>query len=322
MTVRPSPDRMTPDGPVRPLTIESVLLFPDAPSPLAEADIVALADALYGGRGQRFVPAPASGRVPGHTLLTDGKHQIEVVRGAGPLATTGFVDALGSPYTKLSTPDAEERVRRHRAHVFVRASLGAALPNDPRIDGAFNWAGIGADLASWELRVRICGAMTAALAERTRPDLVHWCQSNQLVGGPDFVRMARADYPIPLLVHPRLFAQGTTPGGEPRFGAVSFGAEAIVGREIVFDASSRGLKFVLQKLYDFVALARAEGDAGLPDGFRGHDGVGVTITRVAAGELGPKAVYRLSEDAASPAHAPSPNAAPAPGQRVFGKRGL
>lgn len=49
MTVRPSPDRMMPDGPVRPLTIESVLLFPDTPQALAESEIVSIVAGLFGG---------------------------------------------------------------------------------------------------------------------------------------------------------------------------------------------------------------------------------------------------------------------------------
>jgi hypothetical protein len=183
-----------------------------------------------------------------------------------------FRAALGSPYTGILTPDIRERIARSQSHILLEVSHGVmgGVEENPEIAALFEQIGqprSGATPAQFARRLAVLALMSRVAIDHAMPLAVHWTQSDLLVGGELFDRIAAdADVPSPLHIHPFLFGPRPEPGEPARVGLRTFGARHWLGREIVVQPNILPWAANLETVFAFLRVATMPGGYVIPDG--------------------------------------------------------
>ena len=106
-----------------------------------------------------------------------------------------FRAALASPYTGILTPDIRERLARTDSHILLEVSHGvmAGVDEDPKFAALFEAIGqprAGATQSQFERRLNVLTLMTRIATDHAMPLAVHWTQSDALLSGDMFDRIA------------------------------------------------------------------------------------------------------------------------------------
>lgn len=189
-----------------------------------------------------------------------------------PAAVQLLKGALDSPYTGIATPDIRERLGRTHSHMLVEVSHGvmAGVDEDQKLAAMLEASGqliAGATQAQFERRLAILALIARIATDHVMPLAVHWTQSDQLLSGDLFDRLAAAENtPGPLHIHPFLFGPRPDPGTAPLVGIRTFGARHWLGREIIVKPS------LLPWAANFDAILAFLKVATMPDGYVIPDG--------------------------------------------------
>lgn len=189
-----------------------------------------------------------------------------------PADPQAFRAALASPYTGLVTPDIRERLARTDTHILLEVSHGvlAGVEEDPALAGLLDAVGhkrAGASQTAFERRLRVLTLMTRIVIDHAMPLAVHWTQSDTLLSGDLFDRIAAGDEtPGPLHIHPILFGPRPAPGDEPLMGLRTFGVRHWLGREIIIQPNVLPWAANLEAAFAFLRVATMPDGYVIPDG--------------------------------------------------------
>lgn len=189
-----------------------------------------------------------------------------------PADQDAFHAALGSAYTGFVTPDIRERLARTDSHILLEVSHGvlAGVEEDPKLAGLFTAIGhkrAGASQAEFERRLRVLTLMTRIVIDHAMPLAVHWTQSDTLLSGDLFDRIAAGDEtPGPLHIHPMLFGPRPAPGDDALIGFRTFGVRHWLGREVIVQPSVLPWAANLETVFAFLRVATMPGGYIIPDG--------------------------------------------------------
>lgn len=183
-----------------------------------------------------------------------------------------FRAALASPYIGIVTPDIRERLARTDSHILLEISHGvlAGAEQNPELAGLFDAIGhkrAGASQAEFERRLRVLTLMTRIVIDHAMPLAVHWTQSDTLMNGDLFDRIAAGDEcPGPLHIHPILFGPRPAPGDDVLAGIRTFGARHWLGREVIVQPNVLPWAANLETIFAFLRVATMPGGYVIPDG--------------------------------------------------------
>lgn len=189
-----------------------------------------------------------------------------------PAVSQVFRGALSSPYTGIVTPDIRDRLSRVRSHILVEASHGVmgGVEEDPKIAAMFEAIGrprSGASQAQFEQRLSVLSLMSRIVTDHAMPLAVHWTQSDQLLGGEVFDKLASgSEAPGPLHIHPFLFGPTPAPGEDALAGFRTFGARHWLGREIIVQPNVLPWAANLETVFAFLRVATMPNGYVIPDG--------------------------------------------------------
>ena len=181
-----------------------------------------------------------------------------------------FEQPLGSPVTKIVTPDISHRLATHRSHVLINVSHGVL----GGLDGSAEFANLfknigrpreGATLPQFLRRLETCALLARIVSDHATPSAVHWTQSNQLMSGEAFEALAQLPAPSPLHVHPWLFSGGDSPDGKPMASITTFGARHFIGREIEIEPSALPWAANYETILAFLRVATLDNGYVIPD---------------------------------------------------------
>jgi len=179
-----------------------------------------------------------------------------------------FEAALSSLFTNMGTPDARERLTRHKSHILVEAHTGP-LPPTPEVLGLLEKLGmpaLGHSLAEFRLRMTLCGRLSTMAHRMGNATLVHWTPNDHLMKGDMFSRLAAEPAPSLLHIHPLLFDGGESADGRPQVEIRTIGAHHFIGREIHVAATPVPWADVLDGIFAFVKVGCLDRGYVVPDG--------------------------------------------------------
>ncbi|WP_301750419.1 hypothetical protein [uncultured Erythrobacter sp.] len=183
-----------------------------------------------------------------------------------------FQPALSSVYTGIVTPDIRERITRCDSHILVEVSHGvmAGVEENPEIAAMFEAIGrerSGASQPQFERRLAALALITRIAIDHAMPLAVHWTQSDTLLSGEMFDRIAAGnDAPGPLHIHPFLFGPTAAPGESARVGIRTFGARHWLGREIIVQPNVLPWAANLETIFAFLRVTTMPNGYVIPDG--------------------------------------------------------
>jgi hypothetical protein len=179
-----------------------------------------------------------------------------------------FEDALSSPFTNMGTPDARERLARHKSYILVQAHHGP-IPPTPEALSLIEKLGVplsGHSLAEFRLRLALSGSLSTMAHRMGNATLVHWTPNDHLMKGDMFATLAVAPAPSLLHIHPLLFDGGESVDGRPQVEIRTMGAQHFLGREIHVAANPVPWADVLDGILAFVKVGCLDRGYVVPDG--------------------------------------------------------
>jgi hypothetical protein len=179
-----------------------------------------------------------------------------------------FETALSSPFTNMGTPDARERLARHKSYILVEAHHGP-LPPTPEVLSLLEKSGMpapGHSLAEFRLRMTLCGKLSTMVHRMGNATLVHWTPNDHLMRGDMFATLAAVPAPSLLHIHPFLFNGGESTDGRPQVEIRTIGAHHFIGREIHVAATPVPWADVLDGIFAFVKVGCLDRGYVVPDG--------------------------------------------------------
>lgn len=183
-----------------------------------------------------------------------------------------FAPGLSSPFTRLATPNIDQRITRTYGHILLEVSHGVmgGVEEDPKIAAMFEAIGrprSGATQAQFERRLAVLALMGRITCEHAMPIAVHWTQSDLLTSGEMFDTFAAVEsLPGPLHIHPYLFGPRPAPGEEPLVGIRTFGARHWLGRELLVQPHVLPWGANFETLFAFMRVATMPNGYVIPDG--------------------------------------------------------
>ena len=179
-----------------------------------------------------------------------------------------FSQALGSAVTGILCPDIRERLMRSRSHILVNVSHGVIghSPEIMRMLQQIDYPIEGQSLPQLLRRLEVCALISRLALDLAPAEVVHWCQSNQLIPGDKFEIMAAASPPGPLNIHPFLFGGAKAESGETKLGIRTFGARHFIGRELLIQPSVLPWAANYDTLLAFMTIATTTNGYVIPDG--------------------------------------------------------
>lgn len=181
-----------------------------------------------------------------------------------------FEPALTLPFTRVATPDARERVARHRSHVIVGVYHGAIAPTGETGALLAKLGGPqlrGATLREYQLRLALCGRLAkwAQVLAPLSASLVHWTLTDHLMTGEAFAALAAERAPSPLHVHPLPYRAGEA-DGQALAGLKTLGVAHFLGKEVHVAPNPVPWIEHYAPILAFLAVATADNGYVLPDG--------------------------------------------------------
>ena len=197
---------------------------------------------------------------------------ISVTFHANPADHSVFANTLRSGLTNMLVDDAPGRVQRHRSHVLIEiwhGVLGVATDN-AEIAGLFDKIGMarpGHSLDQFnrgcEVLIEVCRHLMAVQPA----SVIHWTQSNMLIGGEKAEALFAQERPGMLTVHPIMFGAEAVRGhDEIPVGMMSLGAADYIGREIYITPAPVPWVDLYESVLAFIRLAVMPNGYIIPDG--------------------------------------------------------
>ncbi len=186
----------------------------------------------------------------------------------GLMVTVEFIDrpaaadvlqlTLRSAFNRLVLcRDAEDRVRRHRAHILINVADAALLE---RLKNPAAQVDLGS-LPLFQKRLAKLAQLTAFAMKEVPTALVHWTQSNELFAPEMFANAALNPVPGPLHIHPLLFGDA-----QKRIGIRTIGARHFIGHELLVEAGPIPWQGLYGRIVEFVQMATRPNGYIVPDG--------------------------------------------------------
>lgn len=260
-------------------SIDSALLFVGAPT-LALEHFGESLNARLQSFGIQFENSSsqssdyAAFSAPGIELVVNAK--------ACALPAESFAGSLDSPLSSPFRGMLADILFRHGRHmvlsVIPEATEGSDTPEVDRLT-----------------LLRVAHAATVLLTEWHQPATVHWRQSNQLLLGPQYLKLATDSTPWALFAHARVISENGIDRAERREGIRLDEAKELIGRPIVFKPTDRSLEEVHAAALSFLRYT-VENGAPIPNGhtFGPEDGNAVKVTHVEPDIDFPVGRYELS----------------------------
>lgn len=189
-----------------------------------------------------------------------------------PCAPEVFRPTLSSPYTGIVTPDIRDRLNRTQTHILLEVSHGVlgGVEEDPKIAAFLQTIGTpraGATREQFERRLQVLALMARIAIEHAMPLAVHWTQSDLLLGGEVFDKLAAdTECPGPLHIHPQLFGPRPAPGDDALVGIRTFGVRHWLGREVIIEPSVLPWLANVETIFTFLRIATMPNGYVIPDG--------------------------------------------------------
>ena len=249
-----------------PSNIQSALLF-DTAEPL---DLEALV--------RRFMQAEASSGTqyklvfdtrPGvfYRLFGTNNVMITVEHMPGPAQLPLFEHTLASAFTRQLTPDARERLARHKSHLLINVHHGPIPPDAiSEFQKKINMKPEGHSLDEFKVRLLLCSRLSLLAHQMGHASLVHWTQSGELLRGDMFTKFAAEAIPSLLHIHPFLFDGGKSADGKQQAQIKTVGVAHFLGREIHVLPNPVPWSVAMQAVLYLMAVAMTK------NGYVVHDG--------------------------------------------------
>lgn len=176
-----------------------------------------------------------------------------------------FQPALRSVFTGNLCPDVRQRLIKNRSHILVNVAHGV-MGNSAelgRLLATIGRAPEGHSLPQFVRRLEVCAMIGQMVGDHAPVQLVHWTQSDQLIGGENFDDFAALkSTPGPLHIHPFLFGDAA----KGLVGIRTFGARHFIGREILIQPSVLPMGANYETILAFLGVATIENGYVIPDG--------------------------------------------------------
>lgn len=208
--------------------------------------------------------------VPGafYRLFGTNDVMITVEHIAGQAKAELFEASLSSPFTRFVTPDARDRIARHRSYVLVNVHHGS-IPPIPQFTELLNQLDMrppGHSLPEFSKRLFLCGGLALIAHKLGNASLVHWTTSDQLFTGETFAGFAVDAPPSLLHIHPLLFHAGNSADGKDQVEIRTFGASHFIDREVHLLANPLPWPEALETVFAFLKIAMMDQGYIIPDG--------------------------------------------------------
>lgn len=243
--------------PVRPSNIEAALLYQDF-KPFAYAPFVERLRFVFGEHNSVHLGVHQDGAFG---IITAGDIIIKLSQNNAPLGLAGFQGALSSAYMKIEHPDAEKIIQNHRKNIFVTVGSNSILMPDfepgtfsPELEDIIsevNPPEATPSPAVFSSRVLVTRLIVSQLIHMNKPDLVHWCQSDQFFK-PEQLVMAEDPRGMALQIHPNLFSSGATENGSQKIGFHAYGSEHVMGHHVFVEETPFALPRVIEEVNNFI----------------------------------------------------------------------
>jgi hypothetical protein len=250
-----------------PQTIQSALLF-DKSKPL---DLDAFA--------QEFIASEAAAGTnynvvfdtnPGvfYRLYGSNDVMITIELLGKPANLPVFERTLNSPFTKMMTPGGRDLLTQHRAHVLVGVHHGVIPEMKGDAGNLLKQLNVlpGNTLTAFKERLLLCERLSLRVHRKANASLVHWTQSDMLLTGAAFEKLAGSEAPSPLHVHPLLFDGGQSADGKRQVTIRTLGASHFIGQDIHIAPNPIPWADCHEHLFGFIRFALLKDGYIIPDG--------------------------------------------------------
>ena len=239
-----------------PHLVQAALLFDDE-NPL---DMAALAQSFMSSEASNGIDyTTAIDTNPGIYYRLYGTNQVMVTleHVPGKAQAPLFEAALSSYFTAMTTPDARERIARHRSHVLVSVHHGVIppIPEFTKVMQELELPQAGNSLPEYKQRLAVCSQIAQQANRMGEPSLIHWHVTNHLLPGNAFAWLVDQPAPSLLHFHPLVYDGGRRADGEQLGGLMTGGAANFIGHEIHLLPSLVQLPDVLNVVTTFLTLA-------------------------------------------------------------------
>lgn len=242
--------------------IEAVLLYEEF-SVLNRASWHKLINEFSAKSGITFEPTE-NVKTPDFFHFLSDHLTIEVDYVSEPVAQDAFNNSLKSQFVKTTFPQAGNAVSNHRSYVHIVVSNGKIDPPDPFIEDQpapqLPFTGEAFDFASSLLRW-----LSTVQISSGEPLAVYWAQSDKLIGSREFLKLAIDHKDQSLLVHPLFFSQKNAETGQEENGLITWGATALIGREIKIEYVAMPCDELIACVDHLLAITHLTGQM-VPDG--------------------------------------------------------
>lgn len=251
--------------PPRPSKVDVALLYQDY-EPFSYANLARRLQTIV---GDGYTVGLGSHQDGSFGILHIGGIVFKISQNDGPLSPDGFAGALGSPFTKMNCPDAQALVLAHRKNIFITvgndnilteglmdsaivAGLGSVLGDDILSPKTPNKS----EFSNWLFMAQI---VSSHISKMIKPDLIHWCQSDQLLT-PDQFDLVNDPRAMNVQIHPSLFSSGNDSAGNQKIGFHAFGSEHITGHHVIVEETPLLFADVRSTVNDLIYSFSRSGD--------------------------------------------------------------
>ena len=196
-------------------------------------------------------------------LLSNGTIHINLGLWFDPMPTASFAGPLDAPYYTKMRPELVQGVMEHRHAVLVEVGLGPVpIPQDYG-DASVAMARVDVpqlqDQATFELRLIVAQMAALTICEAAMPSVVHWGQSDQLLDGPGFCKLAESGFCLPLYVYPGFSGSGRKEGESYCMAVDAYGAHHLIGAHVRFEEHPQAMAHSYHEVLAFIAYCRSIG---------------------------------------------------------------
>ncbi len=253
--------------PIRPNQIDAALLYQDY-EPFEFGPLENALKLIVGDHMPVHLGVHQDGKFG---VISVGGTVVKISQNDHPLEAHGFGPALASPFTQMICSEAQSIVERHRKTIFVTVGDDSIVTSDIAESDIVSQLRdvLGDDVlrretpskevfSNWVFIARI---VVSQIINIRKPELVHWCQSDQFFRASEMDPSADPRGMI-VQIHPNLFSSGADEKGVRKVGFHAFGAEHVTGYHLLVQETPLPLGDVLKVVHEFVyGLSQ---DASLP----------------------------------------------------------
>lgn len=198
-----------------------------------------------------------------------------------PLAAENFYGALDSPLSQAFLGVLSDALTRHNAHLRITITPDKPAPQD--------------QFETYMSMLRTGHGVNAVLCKLLMPAAVHWHQSNQLLSGPQYLRLAGETTPWALFARARIIPTGEPDEMVRRYRLMLDGANEFIGRPVCFADTSQPVEESHAAALSFLSHA-VENGSPIPHGhsFGARSTNGFTVAHIPPDTELPLGMFELS----------------------------